>query len=80
MVKVRPSTSCGATSPVATSQTTRAAITVVLPEPAPAITTCGARGAVTAANCWSLNGYGAPISRCSDSGVSSRTGADVVGS
>ena len=56
VVKVSPSTSWGATSPVATSHTTRAAITVVFPDPAPAITTCGASGAVTAANCWSLSG------------------------
>ena len=41
----------GATGPVATSQTTRAAITVVLPDPAPAITTAGASGALIAANC-----------------------------
>ena len=51
VVKVSPSTSAGATWPVATSQTTRAAITVVLPDPAPAITTAGSSGAVIAANC-----------------------------
>ena len=34
-----------------TSQTTRAAITVVLPEPAPAMITPGSSGAVIAASC-----------------------------
>ena len=55
-VKVSPSTSSGRTSPVPTSQTTRAAITVVLPEPAPAMITPGSSGAVIAASCWSENG------------------------
>ena len=70
VVKVRPSTSWGATRPVATSQTTRAAITVVLPDPAPAMTTPGASGAVIAANCCGLNVKLAPISARSCSGVS----------
>ena len=55
-VKVRPRTSSGRTCPVPTSQTTRAAISVVFPEPAPAMTTAGSSGAVTAANCWALSG------------------------
>ena len=42
-VNVRPSTRSGRTSPLATSQTTRAAIVSVLPEPAPATTTIGAQ-------------------------------------
>ena len=50
-VKVRPSTSSGRTAPVPTSQTTRAAITVVLPEPAPAMITPGSSGAVIASSC-----------------------------
>ena len=54
VVKVRPSTWSGATCPVTTSQTTRAAISVVLPEPAPAITTAGSSGALIAAHCWAL--------------------------
>ena len=55
-VKVRPRISSGRTRPVPTSHTTRAAISVVLPEPAPAITTAGSSGAVTAANCCALSG------------------------
>ena len=55
-VNVRPSTSSGRTAPVPTSHTTRAAITVVLPDPAPAMTTPGSSGAVIAATCWSVNG------------------------
>ena len=50
-MKVSPSTSSGRTAPVPTSQTTRAAITVVLPEPAPAMITPGSSGAVIAASC-----------------------------
>ena len=70
VVKVSPSTSPGATRPVATSQTTRAAITVVLPEPAPATTTAGSSGAVIAANCWSLKTNVSPSRSRSCSGVS----------
>ncbi len=55
-VKVRPSTSSGRTAPVPTSQTTRAAITVVFPEPAPAMITPGSSGAVMASSCCSENG------------------------
>ena len=69
VVKVRPRISPGATRPVATSQTTRAAITVVLPEPAPAITTAGSSGAVIAANCWALNVKSSPSRSRSCSGV-----------
>ena len=50
-VKVSPSTSSGRTAPVPTSQTTRAAITVVLPDPAPAMITPGSSGAVIASSC-----------------------------
>jgi hypothetical protein len=39
---------------VPTSQTTRAAITVVLPDPAPATITPGSRGATMAARCSAL--------------------------
>ena len=49
-VNVRPRTSSGRTAPVPTSQTTRAAITVVLPEPAPAMITPGSSGAVIASS------------------------------
>lgn len=52
-------------SPLATSQTTRAAIVSLLPDPAPAITAIGASGAwMTAA--WSGVGSGTP-SRCASS-------------
>ena len=51
-VNVSPSTSSGRTVPVPTSQTTRAAITVVLPDPAPAMITPGSSGAVMAFSCW----------------------------
>ena len=54
VVKVRPRTSSGRTLPVATSHTTRCAIRVVLPLPAPATTTVGRSGAVIAAHCSSL--------------------------
>jgi hypothetical protein len=56
LVKVRPSTWSGRTWPVPTSQTTRAAITVVFPEPAPAMMTAGSSGAVMAASCSSEKG------------------------
>ena len=44
-VKVRPSTSAGFTWPLATSHSTRLAIVSVLPDPAPATTSAGARAA-----------------------------------
>jgi hypothetical protein len=50
-VKVRPSTCSGSTIPFATSQTTRAAIVSVLPEPAPATTSSGPGGASMTAAC-----------------------------
>ena len=43
-VNVRPSTWSGATMPLASSQTTRAAMVSVLPDPAPATTSDGAEG------------------------------------
>ncbi len=61
VVKVRPRISWAATRPVAISQTTRAAMTVVLPEPAPAMITAGSRGAVMARNCSSLKTKSAAI-------------------
>ena len=72
VVKVRPSTCSGRTWPVATRWTTRAAISVVLPAPAPAITTAGERGAVIAANCSSLTGKSVPITCCRSAGDSMR--------
>jgi hypothetical protein len=50
-VNVSPSTSSGFTCPVQINHTTRAAIAVVFPDPAPATITPGANGAVIAANC-----------------------------
>ena len=69
VVKVSPSTWSGVSRPVATSQTTLAAITVVLPEPAPAITTAGSSGAVMAANCCAENVNSVPITARNCSGV-----------
>src|SRR5882757_8291994 len=65
LVKVRPSTWSGATCPVPASHTTRAAITVVFPEPAPATITPGASGAVTHANCSGVNGMPSSSFSCS---------------
>ncbi len=45
LVNVNPRISSGLTSLLATNHTTRAAITVVLPVPAPAITAQGLSGA-----------------------------------
>ncbi len=67
LVKVRPSTCSGATWPVPTSHTTRAAITVVLPDPAPATITCGAGGAVMQAVCSGVNGMPRSSLSCSGS-------------
>jgi hypothetical protein len=51
-VKVSPRTASGATSSLATSQQTRAAMVSVLPEPAPATTTSGrSAGADTTRAC-----------------------------
>src|SRR5882757_3330844 len=65
LVKVRPSTWSGATCPVPASHTTRAAITVVFPDPAPATITPGASGAVTHANCSGVNGMPSSSFSCS---------------
>jgi hypothetical protein len=79
VVNVSPSTSCGCTCPVPTSQTTRAAISVVLPEPAPAMTTAGSSGALTAANCCALSGNSARMNAWSAAGVGSGLGVNPVG-
>lgn len=55
-VKVRPSTSSGRTRPLATIQTTRAAMVSVLPAPAPATTSNGPRGAAMISDCSSVGG------------------------
>ncbi len=67
-VKVRPSTRSGRTSPPATSQTSRAAIVSLLPEPAPAMTASGASGALITAAC-SAVGSARPSSRASWAGL-----------
>ena len=77
LVKVSPSTCSGRTWPVATSQTTRAAITEVLPEPAPATMTPGSSGAVAAASCSSVKSM--PRSARSTSGRSRVRLVDVTG-
>ena len=55
-VKVSPRTCSARTCPVPTSHTTRAAMTVVFPVPAPATITCGSSGAQMAFSCSGLNG------------------------
>ncbi len=67
-VKVSPRISSGWAYPLATSQTTRAAIVSVLPEPAPATTRTGSTGAAMIAAC---SGVGAcrRSSRASSTGV-----------
>ena len=55
-VNVSPSTCPGSAYPLATSQTTRAAIVSVLPAPAPAMTTSGPGGAAITAACSSVGG------------------------
>ncbi len=67
LVKVSPSTCSGATCPVPVSHTTRAAITVVFPDPAPATITCGAGGAVMHASCSGVNGMPSSSLSCSGS-------------
>jgi hypothetical protein len=67
-VNVSPSTRSGRTIPFATSQTSRAAIVSLLPEPAPAITAIGASGAAITAAC-SAVGAAAPSSRASWAGL-----------
>src|SRR5215467_14035092 len=61
-VKVRPRTRSGRTMPLATSQTSRAAIVSLLPEPAPAMTASGSSGAAITSAC-SAVGSGSPSSR-----------------
>ncbi len=79
LVKVRPSTCSGATWPVPTSHTTRAAITVVLPEPAPATITCGAGGAVMQAVCSGVNGMPRSSLSCSGSVIWAGTAEKASG-
>ncbi len=50
--------------PLATSQTSRAAIVSLLPDPAPAMTASGSSGALITAAC-SAVGSGSPSSRAS---------------
>ena len=64
LVKVRPSTRSGRTIPLATSQTSRAAIVSLLPEPAPAMTASGPSGAEITAACSGV-GSGSRSSRAS---------------
>jgi len=71
VVNVSPSTWSGRTKPFATSQTTRADIVSVLPEPAPATTTAGASGAPITAACSAVGG-GRP-SAAASVGVTSPT-------
>ena len=59
-VKVSPSTSSGATRPLATSHTTRAAIVSVLPLPAPAMTSMDSSGASMIAACSRVGACGSP--------------------
>ena len=67
LVKVRPSTRSGRTIPLATSQTSRAAIVSLLPEPAPAMTASGPSGAEITAACSGV-GSGSRSSRASCAG------------
>ena len=62
-VKVRPSTSSGCTRSLATSHTTRAAIVSVLPDPAPATTSRGRRGASMTATCSGVGRCSCPSAR-----------------
>src|SRR5690606_31544636 len=83
-VNVRPSTSEGRTWAVPTSHTTRAVITVVLPEPAPATTTPGRSGAVTISSCSSLNGTPSTsqrwsVSRSRTAGAAASDGSELTG-
>ena len=67
LVKVSPSTRSGRTIPLATSQTSRAAIVSLLPEPAPAMTASGPSGAEITAACSGV-GSGSRSSRASWAG------------
>ena len=66
-MKVSPSTRSGRTIPLATSQTSRAAIVSLLPEPAPAMTASGPSGAEITAACSGV-GSGSRSSRASWAG------------
>ena len=66
-MKVSPSTRSGRTIPLATSQTSRAAIVSLLPEPAPAMTASGPSGAAITAACSGV-GSGNRSSRASWTG------------
>src|SRR5580700_6197983 len=68
LVKVSPSTRSGRTIPLATSQTSRAAIVSLLPEPAPATTASGPSGAAITAACSGV-GSGTRSSRASWAGL-----------
>ena len=68
LVKVRPSTRSGRTMPLATSQTSRAAIVSLLPEPAPATMASGPSGAPMTAACSDV-GSGSRSTRASCPGV-----------
>src|SRR3954452_24367997 len=75
-VKVSPSTASGATSWLATSQATRAAMVSVFPEPAPATTTSGrSTGADTTPACSGDGAYASPQRVATSAGLSSRGGS-----
>ena len=67
-MKVSPSTRSGRTIPLATSQTSRAAIVSLLPEPAPATTASGPSGAAITAACSGV-GSGSRSRRASCTGL-----------
>lgn len=79
LVNVSPRTCSGATWPVPTSHTTRAAITVVFPDPAPATITCGAGGAVMQAVCSGVNGIPRSSLSCSGSVIREDTPERLTG-
>jgi hypothetical protein len=68
LVNVRPSTRSGRTIPLATSQTSRAAMVSLLPDPAPAITAIGPSGAPITTAC-SAVGSGSRSTRASCAGL-----------
>src|SRR5699024_9019788 len=72
-VKVSPRICSGRTYPLATSHTTREAMVSLLPEPAPAMTTAGSKGAETTWDC-SAVGSGCRRRRASSAGVNSGWG------
>ena len=77
LVKVRPSTRSGRTIPLATSQTIRAAIVSLLPEPAPAMTASGLSGAEITAACSGV-GSGSRSNRASCAGPSRAVPSGVL--